>query len=147
MPVPSRLPSRMSPAGRRTGRRVALVAQRPALYPHLTVRRNLSASVDFRQNRGLFGWFRATSKSDFVTSAELAARVAEAAQILGLTPLLDRQPRHLSGGEQQRVALGRAWVARAAVWLLDEPLVHLDSRLRSEIRASCTCCATGRGRQ
>jgi ABC-type sugar transport system ATPase subunit len=65
----------------------------------------------------------------------LTKRVTEAAQVLGLSNLLDRQPRHLSGGEQQRVALGRAWVAQAAVWLLDEPLAHLDSRLRAEIRA------------
>jgi ABC-type sugar transport system ATPase subunit len=110
-------------------RHVALVAQRPALYPQLTVRRNLSAAVDFRQ-----GWFSPKRKPDYVAPAELDARVAEAARVLGLTPLLDRQPRHLSGGEQQRVALGRAWVARAAVWLLDEPLAHLDAALRAEIR-------------
>ena len=114
-------------------------AGRPAcrhLYPHLTVRRNLSVSVDFRQKRGLFGWFSATGPERILSRRRtLADRVAEAARILGLTHLLDRQPRHLSGGEQQRVALGRAWVARAAVWLLDEPLVHLDSQLRSEIRA------------
>jgi ABC-type sugar transport system ATPase subunit len=115
-------------------RRVALVAQRPALYPHLTVRRNLSATVDFRQSRGLLGWLSTKRQPGLVLRAELDQRVMEAAQILGLTPLLDRQPRHLSGGEQQRVALGRAWVARAAVWLLDEPLAHLDIQLRSEIR-------------
>src|SRR5206468_100459 len=72
---------------------------------------------------------------DFIPPAELAARVDEAARVLGLTDLLGRAPRHLSGGEQQRVALGRAWVARAAVWLLDEPLAHLDSALRATIRA------------
>jgi ABC-type sugar transport system ATPase subunit len=116
-------------------RRVALVAQRPALYPQMTVRRNLSAAVEFRQDRGLFGWLSGKRKNDYVPPAELAERVTEAGRILGLTDLLDRQPRHLSGGEQQRVALGRAWVSRAAVWLLDEPLAHLDSRLRAEIRA------------
>ncbi|HEY1375216.1 MAG TPA: ABC transporter ATP-binding protein [Gemmataceae bacterium] len=115
-------------------RRVALVAQRPALYPHLTVRRNLAASVEFRQDRGLLGRLFGRRGPDFVSPVELADRVAEAARILGLTGLLDRQPRHLSGGEQQRVALGRAWVARAAVWLLDEPLAHLDAALRAEIR-------------
>jgi multiple sugar transport system ATP-binding protein len=108
-------------------RGVALVAQRPALYPHLTVRRNLAASVEFRQRR----WFR---NAQSVAPAELGKRVDEAAQILGLTALLGRQPRHLSGGEQQRVALGRAWVAQATVWLLDEPLAHLDAPLRAEIR-------------
>jgi ABC-type sugar transport system ATPase subunit len=116
-------------------RRVALVAQRPALYPQLTVRRNLSAAVEFRQDRGLWGRLFAKRKTDSVSPTELAERVSEAARILGLTGLLDRQPRHLSGGEQQRVGLGRAWVAQAAVWLLDEPLAHLDSRLRAEIRA------------
>ena len=116
-------------------RRVALVAQRPALYPHLSVRRNLAASVEFRQQQGLLGWMAgAKRKPGFVGPAELDGRVTEAAHILGLTGLLDRQPRHLSGGEQQRVALGRAWVARAGVWLLDEPLAHLDARLRAEIR-------------
>jgi ABC-type sugar transport system ATPase subunit len=117
-------------------RRVALVAQRPALYPHLNVRRNLAAGVEFRQRRAVFGWLiDASRRSEYVDPAELHARVSDAASILGLTALLDRQPRHLSGGEQQRVALGRAWVARAAVWLLDEPLAHLDSRLRAEIRS------------
>src|SRR5438270_1132336 len=114
-------------------RRVALVAQRPALYPHLTVRRHLAASVRFRQG----GWLRrsrAKRQPDYVSPKELSARVDDAAQILGLSALLHRQPRHLSGGEQQRVALGRAWVARAAVWLLDEPLAHLDAPLRAEIR-------------
>jgi ABC-type sugar transport system ATPase subunit len=110
-------------------RHVALVAQRPALYPQLTARRNLSAAVDFRQGR-LF----AKRKPDYVPPVELDKRVMEAAEVLGLSALLDRQPRHLSGGEQQRVALGRAWVARAAVWLLDEPLAHLDATLRAEIR-------------
>jgi ABC-type sugar transport system ATPase subunit len=114
-------------------RRVALVAQRPALYPHLTVRDNLAASVRFRQGGWLQRW-RSKRQPDCVSPSELSARVAEAAQTLGLTALLDRQPRHLSGGEQQRVALGRACVARATVWLLDEPLAHLDTRLRAEIR-------------
>src|SRR4051812_36600967 len=112
-------------------RHVALVAQRPALFPHRSVRRNLSASVEFRQG----GWLRALFRKRQVSKAELDARVAEAARILGLTPLLDRRPHHLSGGEQQRVALGRAWVDRAGVWLLDEPLAHLESALKSQIRA------------
>jgi ABC-type sugar transport system ATPase subunit len=115
-------------------RHVALVAQRPALYPHLSVRRNLSAGVEFRQSRWLRHWLERRDP-DFVPRSELDARVAEAARILGLTGLLDRSPRHLSGGEQQRVALGRAWVAQARVWLLDEPLAHLEAALRSQLRA------------
>jgi multiple sugar transport system ATP-binding protein len=117
-------------------RGVALVAQRPALYPQMSVRRNLSASVEFRQGTSLIGRLAGAKREPgFVSSAELEIRVTEAARILGLTDLLDRRPRHLSGGEQQRVALGRAWVARAGVWLLDEPLAHLDAALRAEIRA------------
>src|SRR5437764_467948 len=87
-------------------RHVALVAQRPALYPHLTVRRNLAAGVEFRQAHGR-GWRfvrrllgrPGAPNPAFVPPAELAARVDEAARILGLTGLLDRAPRHLSGGE------------------------------------------------
>src|SRR5436190_13645684 len=80
-------------------RRVALVAQRPALYPQMTVRRNLSASVVFRQGRGRW-WRRLLRRSPpEVSSAELDARVTEAARILGLSGLLDRYPRHRSGGE------------------------------------------------
>ncbi|HTK77690.1 MAG TPA: ABC transporter ATP-binding protein [Gemmataceae bacterium] len=106
-------------------RHVALVAQRPALFPHRSVRRNFSASVEFRESR----WWPFRTKHP-----DLDARVEEAARILGITHLLDRPPYDLSGGEQQRVALGRAWVDRAGVWLLDEPLAHLESTLKSQIR-------------
>ena len=113
-------------------REVALVAQRPAIYPHLSVRRNLSASVELRQRR----WPWRSADSNGVSAAELESRVADAAETLGLTPLLDRRADKLSGGEQQRVALGRAWVARGLrLWLLDEPLAHLDPALRAAIRA------------
>jgi multiple sugar transport system ATP-binding protein len=64
----------------------------------------------------------------------IAARVAEAARLLGLEDLLDRFPGQLSGGEQQRVALGRAIVRQPGIYLLDEPLSHLDARLRAELR-------------
>jgi multiple sugar transport system ATP-binding protein len=102
-------------------RNLSLVAQRPAIYPHLTVRRNLSMSVELRR--------------DFVSRPQLQSRVQDAATLLGLTPLLDRRADKLSGGEQQRVALGRAWVAQTHVWLLDEPFAHLDPTLRTAIRA------------
>src|SRR5262245_60966238 len=113
------------------GRGVALVAQRPAVYPHHTVRRNLAMTVELRQRQS---WWRG---ADFhcVSPAELEKRVHEAAEILGLSQLLDRRGDRLSGGEQQRVALGRAWVARAGAWLLDEPLAQLDPTLRATIRA------------
>ncbi|MFO0808172.1 MAG: ABC transporter ATP-binding protein [Gemmataceae bacterium] len=101
-------------------RGVALVAQRPALYSHLTVRRNLAIGVELRKPRP--------------AAAEIASRVAEAADLLGLTSLLDRRPHELSGGEQQRVALGRAWACRAGLWLLDEPFGHLNPALRQQVR-------------
>jgi multiple sugar transport system ATP-binding protein len=112
-------------------RGVALVAQRPAVYPHRTVRRNLVISIELRQRRSW--WKRANANC--VSPAELDKRVHDAAEILGLSNLLDRRGDRLSGGEQQRVALGRAWVARAGAWLLDEPLAQLDPTLRATIRA------------
>ncbi len=104
-------------------RDVAMVFQRPTLYPHLNVRSNLAFGLDARRP---FNWFRKDIDRD--------ARVANAANSLGLTELLDRRPAELSGGQQQRVALGRAVVRQPAVFLLDEPLSNLDSRLRLEMR-------------
>jgi multiple sugar transport system ATP-binding protein len=104
-------------------RDVAMVFQRPTLYPHLNVRSNLTFGLDARQ---LFHWFRTDPARD--------ALVADTAGILGLTDLLERRPAELSGGQQQRVALGRAIVRHPAVFLLDEPLSNLDSRLRLEMR-------------
>jgi multiple sugar transport system ATP-binding protein len=106
------------PAHRRD---VAFVFQRPALYPHLNVRANLGFGIALRR-----AWFRLT--------AEERSRVAEIARLLGLSGLLGRRPAQLSGGEQQRVALGRALLRRPAVYLLDEPLAALDTRLRLELR-------------
>ena len=116
-------------------RNVSLVSQRPTVYPHLTVRRNLSASIDLRQAASMFALRRRTDEQQSVTPRERARRVEEAGAILGLTPLLDRRADQLSGGEQQRVALGRAWVARTPLWLLDEPFAHLDFPQRAQLRA------------
>jgi multiple sugar transport system ATP-binding protein len=104
-------------------REVAMVFQRPTLYPHLNVRSNLTFGLDARR---AFSWFRKDCSRDGI--------VADAANILGIADLLDRRPSELSGGQQQRVALGRAIVRRPAVFLLDEPLSNLDSRLRLEMR-------------
>jgi multiple sugar transport system ATP-binding protein len=109
-----------TPAYRRD---VAMVFQRPTLYPHLNVRSNLTFGLDARRP---FNWFRRDPADD--------NRVEVAAELLGLSDLLDRRPSELSGGQQQRVALGRAIVRRPAVFLLDEPLSNLDSRLRLEMR-------------
>jgi multiple sugar transport system ATP-binding protein len=100
-------------------RNVAMVFQSYALYPHLTVAGNLAFPL---RMRGL-------------PRAEIARRVAEAAHLLSLTPLLERRPAALSGGERQRVAMGRALVRDPDVFLLDEPLSNLDAALRVEIRA------------
>jgi len=99
-------------------RDIAMVFQNYALYPHMTVRDNMAFALKLRNE----------------TKAEIERRVTEAADILGLTPVLDRKPRQLSGGQRQRVALGRAIVRQPQVFLFDEPLSNLDAKLRVQTR-------------
>ena len=99
-------------------RNVAMVFQNYALYPHMTVFDNMAFGLKLRR----------TSKSD------IAERVTRAADILGLSELLDRHPRQLSGGQRQRVATGRAIVRDPQVYLFDEPLSNLDAMLRVQMR-------------
>ncbi|MFT5683888.1 MAG: multiple sugar transport system ATP-binding protein [Myxococcota bacterium] len=99
-------------------RDVAMVFQSYALYPHMTVRGNMGFALKLR---GL-------SKSD------IAEQVEAAAELLGLTELLERHPREMSGGQRQRVAMGRAIVRRPQVFLFDEPLSNLDAKLRTQLR-------------
>lgn len=99
-------------------RDVAMVFQNYALYPHLTVAENLAFGLKMRG----------------VPSPERQKRVQWAAELLGLTHLLRQKPGQLSGGQQQRVALGRAIVRSPQVFLMDEPLSNLDSRLRDQTR-------------
>lgn len=99
-------------------RGIAMVFQNYALFPHLSVAENIAFGLQVRK----------------VPRAERDARLARAADILGLGGLLDRKPSQLSGGQQQRVALGRAIVAEAPVCLMDEPLSNLDAQLRVEMR-------------
>jgi multiple sugar transport system ATP-binding protein len=100
-------------------RDVAMVFQNYALYPHMSVRENLEFGLKIRK----------TPKPD------MDKLVNEAADILGITHLLDRKPKQLSGGQRQRVALGRAIVRKPAVFLFDEPLSNLDAKLRVAMRA------------
>ncbi|PZR96142.1 MAG: sugar ABC transporter ATP-binding protein [Stutzerimonas stutzeri] len=100
-------------------RDIAMVFQNYALYPHMTVAANMGFSMRLQR----------------APKAEIEARVARAAGILGLTPLLDRHPRQLSGGQRQRVAMGRAIVRDPQVFLFDEPLSNLDAKLRVSMRA------------
>ena len=99
-------------------RGVAMVFQSYALYPHMTVQENMS-----------FG-LRMTGSDP----ALIKKRVAHAADILQLGPLLDRKPKQLSGGQRQRVAIGRAIVREPKVFLFDEPLSNLDAELRVDMR-------------
>ncbi|MGF1650916.1 MAG: ABC transporter ATP-binding protein [Hyphomicrobiaceae bacterium] len=99
-------------------RDIAMVFQNYALYPHMTVGQNMGFSLKLR----------GTDK------ATINERVAKAAEILGLSKLLDRYPRQLSGGQRQRVAMGRAIVRDPQVFLFDEPLSNLDAKLRVAMR-------------
>ncbi len=99
-------------------RDIAMVFQNYALYPHMTVRDNMS-----------FALLLAKQPKD-----EIGERVRKAADILGLVPYLDRYPRQLSGGQRQRVAMGRAIVRDPQVFLFDEPLSNLDAKLRVQMR-------------
>src|SRR5256884_1929577 len=99
-------------------RNVAMVFQNYALYPHMTVFENVAFSLKLRD----------------VAKDGIATRVRQAARILRIDALLDHRPKQLSGGEQQRVALGRAIVRKPDVFLFDEPLSNLDAKLRVQMR-------------
>ena len=100
-------------------RDIAMVFQNYALYPHMSVWENMAFPLKLRK----------TPKE------EIAQRVSQAAEILGITQYLDRKPKALSGGQRQRVAIGRAIVREPKVLLMDEPLSNLDAKLRNQMRA------------
>jgi multiple sugar transport system ATP-binding protein len=99
-------------------RDIAMVFQNYALYPHMTVRDNMAFSLTL-------------AKQDAST---IESKVKRAAEILGLTELLQRYPRQLAGGQRQRVAMGGAIVRDPQVFLYDEPLSNLDAKLRVAMR-------------
>jgi multiple sugar transport system ATP-binding protein len=100
-------------------RDIAMVFQNYALYPHMTVAENIGFALKLRK----------------MPKPEIAAKVKDTAEILGLTEWLDRKPGQLSGGQRQRVAMGRAIVREPSVFLMDEPLSNLDAKLRVQMRA------------
>ena len=100
-------------------RDIAMVFQNYALYPHMTVRKNLEFPLEIRK----------------MPKEEMDKKVEWAADMLGLTPYLNRKPKALSGGQRQRVAIGRAIVREPQVLLMDEPLSNLDAKLRNQMRA------------
>jgi multiple sugar transport system ATP-binding protein len=100
-------------------RDIAMVFQNYALYPHMTVYKNMAFGLKMRR----------------VPKVEIRRKVGAAAELLGITHLLDRKPKQLSGGERQRVAVGRAIVRQPKAFLFDEPLSNLDAQLRVQMRS------------
>ena len=103
-------------------RGMAMVFQSDALYPHMSVHENLRFGLVCQ---GL-------------PKQEIEARIARAAAILQIAPLLQRRPSQLSGGQSQRVAIGRAIVKEPKAFLFDEPLSNLDAELRVKMRSEIT---------
>ena len=101
-------------------RGIAMVFETYALYPHLTVFENMA--------------FPLKSKRSNLSNDEITRRISETAAILQMGDLLARKPAELSGGQKQRVSLGRALVRKARLLLMDEPLSHLDAKLRHHMR-------------
>lgn len=100
-------------------RDIAMVFQNYALYPHMSVYDNMAFGLKLRK----------------FPKEEIEKRVQDAAELLGITHLLQRKPKELSGGQRQRVAMGRAIVRKPKVYLMDEPLSNLDAKMRVQMRA------------
>ncbi len=100
-------------------RDVAMVFENYALYPHKSVFENMANPLKLRNQ----------------SAAVIRERVTSAAKLLEIDGLLDRRPQELSGGQKQRVAIGRAIVREPKLFLFDEPIAHLDAKLRAHMRA------------
>ena len=100
-------------------RDLAMVFQDYALYPHMNVAQNISFALRLAKR----------------PKAEIKAKVKQVADMVGLTPYLDRKPSALSGGQRQRVAMARALAKDSSIFLFDEPLSNLDAKLRGQMRA------------
>lgn len=107
---------------RAANRDFALVFESYALYPHFTVEENMAFPL------------RSPARSKKYSQDEIRARVQETAGMLEIEELLQRYPKELSGGQKQRVGLGRALVRRPQMFLMDEPIAHLDAKLRHHMR-------------
>ena len=114
-------------------RGVGLVFQNYALYPHLTVRQNITFPLENRKGK------------DKLTKEQMAEKALEAAKLVQIENLMDRKPSELSGGQQQRVAIARALVKMPRILLLDEPLSNLDARLRLQTREEIRRIQTATG--
>ncbi|MBQ6671738.1 MAG: ABC transporter ATP-binding protein, partial [Spirochaetales bacterium] len=104
-------------------RNVAIAFESYALYPDKTVYENMAFPLN------------APIRKKDLTEEQKKARVMEFAELLQIADLIDRYPRELSGGQRQRVALGRTLVRTPSVYLLDEPIAHLDAKLRHQMRS------------
>ena len=134
-------------------RDIAMVFQNYALYPHMSIFENIAFGLRMRKVPDVKRYKKDDDKGHKAgepvldkngkeipimrkyTKQELAERVNEAAEILGITEYLKRKPKEMSGGQRQRVALGRAIVRQPKVMLLDEPLSNLDAKLRTQMRS------------
>ncbi len=99
-------------------RKIAMTFEGYALYPHMSVFRNIASPLIAQK----------------IPKAEIDRRVREVAKLLRIDQLLDRKPGEISGGQKQRTALGRTLISKPSVFLLDEPISHLDAKIRHELR-------------
>ena len=105
-------------------RDVAMAFENYALYPHFSVYENIAFPL------------RSSRRKETLSEEKIRTRVDEITSLLGINELLDRRPQHLSGGQKQRVSLARAMVRRPDVYLLDEPIAHLDAKLKVTARST-----------